>query len=98
GARLAVVPVGYADGWLRSLSHKGSGSIGGYTVPVAGRISMDLTVFDVSDVPEHLVRPGAEIELIGPHLPVDAVAEAAGTIGYEVLTRLGSRYRREYTK
>ena len=52
---------------------------------------MDLITFDVSGVPEALARPGAMIELIGPHQPVDALAAEAGTIGYEILTALGAR-------
>lgn len=96
-ARIATVGVGYADGFLRSLSNRGSGYIGDQRVPLAGRVSMDLITFDVSGVPEALARPGAMIELIGPHQPVDAVAAEAGTIGYEILTALGARYARLYT-
>lgn len=95
--RIATVSVGYADGFLRSLSNRGHGSIGGRTVPLVGRVSMDLTTFDVSAVPAELVAPGRSIELIGPHQPVDAVAAAAGTIGYEILTSLGRRYYRAYS-
>ncbi|CAA7613843.1 alanine racemase [Magnetospirillum sp. SS-4] len=92
--RLATVAVGYADGWLRSLSNSGFGFIGGHKVPIVGRVSMDLTAFDVSDVPESAVYPGAMIELIGPNRPVDDVAAEAGTIGYEILTALGRRHHR----
>jgi alanine racemase len=95
-ARIATVGVGYADGFLRSLSNRGSGYIGNQPVPLVGRVSMDLITFDVSGVPEPLARPGAMIELIGPHRPVDALAADAGTIGYEILTALGSRYARIY--
>jgi alanine racemase len=90
-ARIATVGVGYADGFLRSLSNRGSGYIGDRRVPLVGRVSMDLITFDVSGVPEALARPGAMIELIGPHRPIDALAEEAGTIGYEILTALGAR-------
>jgi len=96
-SRIATVPVGYADGYLRSLSNRASGYIGGHRVPLVGRVSMDLITFDVTGVPDHLCRPGAWIELIGPNRPVDAVAEEAGTIGYEILTSLGGRYHRAYT-
>jgi alanine racemase len=57
---------------------------------------MDLITLDASAVPAALLRPGAEIELIGPSLTADDVARTAGTIGYEVLTRLGARLRRRY--
>jgi alanine racemase len=57
---------------------------------------MDLIALDVSSVPENEAYPGAFIELIGPHNPLDNVARLAGTIGYEVLTRMGSRFHRQY--
>jgi alanine racemase len=95
-ARIATVGVGYADGFLRSLSNRCSGYIGDQRVALVGRVSMDLTTFDVSGVPEQLAQPGGMIELIGPHRPVDALAAEAGTIGYEILTALGARYARIY--
>jgi alanine racemase len=95
--RIATVPVGYADGYLRSLSNRACGYIGGSKVPLVGRVSMDLITFDVSDVPEKECRPGAWIVLIGPNNPVDDVAAAAGTIGYEILTSLGRGYHRIYS-
>jgi len=95
--RIATVPVGYADGYLRSLSNNACGYIGGAKVPLVGRVSMDLITFDVSGVPEHDCRPGAWIELIGANNSVDDAAAAAGTIGYEILTSLGNRYHRVYS-
>jgi alanine racemase len=94
--RLATVAIGYADGWLRSLSHRGSGRLGGTRVPLIGRVSMDLAVFDVSAVDPALARPGGSIELLGDDYGLDAAATDAGTIGYEVLTALGRRYHRVY--
>lgn len=94
--RVATVAFGYADGLFRSLGNRGFGIIGGVKVPVVGRISMDLTTFDVSAVPDDAVHPGAMIELIGPGHDADQLAEEAGTIGYEVLTSLGRRYLRDY--
>lgn len=94
--RIATVGVGYADGWMRSLGNRGAGWIGGHTVPLVGRVSMDLITFDVSDIPAGIATPGASIELIGPHRPVDVVAREAGTIGYEILTGLGDRFARSY--
>ena len=94
--RIATVGVGYADGYLRSLSGRGYGFLGEYRVPLVGRVSMDLITFDVSDVPEQVAHPGALIDLIGANNPVDDVAEAASSIGYEILTSLGGRYHRAY--
>jgi alanine racemase len=94
--RVATVAVGYADGYPRSLSNRGHGFIGGVRVPLVGRVSMDLASFDVTDIPATQLARGGFIELIGPHVPLDEVAEAAGTVGYEILTALGRRYHRRY--
>ena len=94
--RIATVAVGYADGWLRSLSRRGCGYLGGMRVPLLGRVSMDLVTFDVSMADPVLARPGATIELLGACHGVDDVATDAGTIGYEILTALGARYHRIY--
>ncbi|HUC09630.1 MAG TPA: alanine racemase [Stellaceae bacterium] len=94
--RLATVAAGYADGWMRSLSRRGSGLIGGVRVPLLGRVSMDLAVFDVSAADPSIARPGGFIELLGNDYGVDAAAADAGTIGYEILTALGRRYHRIY--
>jgi alanine racemase len=94
--RLATVAVGYADGWLRSLSSRGSGRLGGKRVPLLGRVSMDLVVFDVSNVDPAVAQPGSFIDLLDEDYGVDAAAVDAGTIGYEILTALGNRYHRVY--
>jgi alanine racemase len=94
--RLATVAVGYADGWLRSLSHRGLGRLGGKRVPLLGRVSMDLAVFDVSDVAPAFAQPGDFIDLLDECYGVDAAAADAGTIGYEILTAFGNRYHRVY--
>jgi alanine racemase len=94
--RAATVAVGYADGWLRSLSHRGCGYLGGKRLTLLGRVSMDLVTFDVSAVDPAVAHPGAMIELLGEHYGVDDAAADAGTIGYEILTALGSRYHRIY--
>lgn len=107
-SRLAVCSVGYADGYLRAMSGAGTelrdhgsdgaqGFVHGHRVPVVGRVTMDLTIFDVTDVPEGLLRAGDSIELFGQNVLLDDAAAAADTIGYELLTSLGSRYRRHYT-
>jgi len=94
--RIATIAIGYADGWLRSLSGRGHAFIDGQRVPFAGNVSMDSVTLDVTGIPEARVQPGCEVELLGEHQTVDDVAREAGTIGYEVLTRLGSRFHRQY--
>lgn len=92
---LATIGYGYADGWLRTLSNTGYGAIGGVRVPRVGRVSMDLSTYDVTDVPGDL-HPGMEIELIGDTVSLAEVAGAAGTIPYEILTALSHRAARSY--
>lgn len=94
---VALLSAGYADGIYRSLSNKGKVFWNGIACPIRGRVSMDMIVVDLSDVPED-ERPNAgdRMELIGPHQDADALAEEAGTIGYEILTALGERYERVY--
>ncbi|CAN7226960.1 alanine racemase [Rhizobium rhizogenes] len=106
-SRLAIVSAGYADGYMRSQSSGGVplrqtglpggyGFIAGHKVPVAGRVTMDLTIFDITDLPDNLVRAGDYVELFGSHILVDDAARSAGTIGYEMLTSLGLRHERRY--
>ena len=94
--RIATVAVGYADGWLRSSSHRGSVGLSGRRVPVVGRISMDLLTLDVTECDPAQARPGALVDLIDETYDVDAAAAAAGTIGYEILTSIGRRALRLY--
>jgi alanine racemase len=95
-SRIATIPVGYADGWPRHLSNRGSVFIGGHRTPIVGRVSMDSITLDVTDLPEDLLYAGAPVELLGPHQTIDDVAADAGTISYEILTQLGDRYARAY--
>ncbi len=99
-SRLATIGVGYADGLPIGASgigdHGAVGFIGERPCPILGRISMDLTILDVTDVPAEDLHSGARVELLGPHIGVDDLGRVAGTIGYEILTRLGHRYRRHY--
>jgi alanine racemase len=95
-ARLATVGVGYADGYMRALSNRGVAHIGGAEVPIVGRVSMDLTVLDVSALSEEAAQVGTAVDLLGPQQSPDDLGGRAGTIGYEVLTNLGRRYRRVY--
>lgn len=94
-SRLATIGYGYADGWLRTLSGSGCGALSGVRVPRMGRISMDLSTYDVTDVPGD-VRAGMEIELFGDTVSLAEVAAAAGTIPYEILTGLSRRAARSY--
>jgi alanine racemase len=93
-SRVATAAIGYADGWHRAQSNRGAAVFDGRPVPLVGRVSMDLTTFDVTDHPG--VVPGAWLELVGPGRTPDDVAEAGGTNGYEVLTSLGRRFHRLY--
>lgn len=95
-SRLATIAVGYADGFLRSASNRGRAMWHGVALPILGRVSMDSIVLDASALPENALRPGDTVELIGPDHDLEAVAEAAGTIPYEILTSLGQRYHRRY--
>lgn len=105
-SRLAVLGIGYADGFSRAASGSGvplrsqlpgpRGWLEGYSVPVVGRVSMDLTVFDVTDVPDQVLERAEWVELFGSNVALDDFARAAGTIGYEVLTGMGPRVARVY--
>jgi alanine racemase len=93
-SRIATAAIGYADGLHRSLSNRGRAFFDGTPVPLVGRVSMDLTTFDVTQAPG--VVPGAWLEIIGPEQTPDDLAAAAATNGYEVLTSLGRRFHRIY--
>jgi alanine racemase len=95
-SRIAVVALGYADGLLRAGSASderagGAAVIAGKKCPIVGRISMDLLTVDITDLADGAARRGEFATLIGGELSIDEVAAAAGTIGYEILTRLGPR-------
>jgi len=99
--RVAIVTAGYADGYPRAASATDAAPgaeaiVAGTRCPLAGRISMDLMAIDITALPDHTVRRGDLVTLIGGGIGVDDLAAAAGTIGYEVLTSLGNRYHRVY--
>ncbi len=94
-SRIATAGIGYADGWPRSLSGRGHALFDGTPVPLVGRVSMDLATYDVTDCAA--IRQGDWLEVMGPALPPDTIADWAGTNGYEILTRLGLRYARTYS-
>jgi alanine racemase len=103
-SRIATLATGYADGYLRAagrLTDKDKRPLATTYIedtpaPVVGRVSMDLLTVDVSNVAEAAAQPGGYAELIGDHFSADDLADVAGTIGYEVLTRLGQRHHRIY--
>ncbi len=112
-SRVAIASVGYGDGYPRAASDaRGNlkqaakagiragacAVIAGQRCLMAGRISMDLMAFDVTVLPEDRVRRGSDATLIGAGISVDDVAAWSGTIGYEILTSLGRRYRREWVE
>ncbi|MFM8700977.1 MAG: alanine racemase, partial [Hyphomicrobiales bacterium] len=97
--RIATINLGYADGYPRAASSSdttegGFATFAGRQCPFLGRISMDLTVIDITDIPANTIQRGTLVDLVGPDLPLDQVASAAKTIGYELLTHLGRRVHR----
>lgn len=100
--RLATLGLGYGDGFPAAIGGGEPGRqapeaiIAGRRCPVVGRVSMDFIMLDVTDVPEAAVYRGQTAELLGETIGVDELAERCGTIGYEILTRLGRRYERVY--
>jgi alanine racemase len=102
-SRIATIAAGYADGIPRTASGPdgrpgGHVMIAGHVAPIAGRVSMDLITVDVTDLPEGAARPGEFAKLIGEGLTIEDAGFAAGTIGYEILTRLGPRFTRLYVE
>jgi alanine racemase len=100
-SRIAVVALGYANGLLRAGSASdehagGSAIVAGNRCPIVGRISMDLLMLDITELADGTVRRGDFATLVGGELSIDEVAAAAGTIGYEILTRLGMRCHLDY--
>jgi len=99
--KLAIIAVGYGDGYARAASANKSKPAADVIIarrrcPLLGRVSMDLIAADVTDIPEGIVKRGDYATLLGIDIGVDELAAAMGTIGYEVLTSLGRRYRRIY--
>jgi len=97
-SRIAVLPIGYADGYSRRLSNRGSVLIHGKRAPIVGMICMDMTMVDVTDIPA--ARAGDEVVLMGQQgqerIGADEIAEWSGTIPYEVLCGIGPRVPRIY--
>jgi alanine racemase len=106
-SRLAIAFAGYGDGYPRGLSggdilqrrdgsEPGKAWFNGHLVPVVGRVTMDTSIFDVTDVPSRDIRAGDYLELFGQNHPIAEVARAGGTIPYDLLAGLGLRYHRRY--
>jgi alanine racemase len=97
-SRIAVIPVGYGDGFRRSPRNWGEVLVHGSRAPIVGSVCMDMCMIDVTDVPGE-VRPGDEVILIGSQggeqITVEDVAERLGTINYEVVTQILTRVPRE---
>ncbi|MEQ1710436.1 MAG: alanine racemase [Hyphomicrobium sp.] len=101
-SRIATIAAGYADGIPRTASATseitgGMVAMAGIIAPIVGRVSMDLVTVDVTEIDPDLAQPGGWVELIGPAITLEAAGTAAGTIGYEILTRLGRRFHRIYS-
>lgn len=95
-ARIATIPLGYADGLSTLLTLDRKVYVNGHAAPILGRVSMDLTVIDVTHVPEKDVYLGEQVEIIGDTSHLEDVAKSAQTHGYEVLATIGSRVKRVY--
>jgi alanine racemase len=87
--RIAVAAAGYGDGYPRSAANGTPVAVNGRLAAIAGRVSMDMLTIDVTDLPG--VAPGDGVELWGPAVPVERVAAASGTIGYELICRVSRR-------
>lgn len=99
-SRIATISCGYADGFPRNAGNNprhagGTAIVAGVECPFAGNVSMDLITLDITEVPGEKVKPGDFATLIGDTLDIDRVAASARTNGYEILTNLGRRYRRQ---
>jgi alanine racemase len=100
-SRIATIAAGYADGVPRSASSSEGAACGyvliaGHKVPIVGRVSMDLLTADVTDLPAGALAAGDDAILLGAGLTIEDAGFAAGTIGYEILTRLGARFARRH--
>jgi alanine racemase len=94
---VAVVNIGYADGFSRRLGNGvGEVWVAGYRAKVLGHVCMDMTMIDVTDIPG--IVPGMEVEIFGQHNSIDQIAQAAGTITYEIMTGISARVKRVYVE
>jgi alanine racemase len=99
-SQIATIPIGYDDGYRRALSNRGRVIVGGTFAPVVGRVSMDLTLIDVTDVPgvslhQHVILLGRDGEL---SITAEDLGELAGTISYEITCGISARVPRRYSE
>ncbi|MEF3255062.1 MAG: alanine racemase [Deferribacterales bacterium] len=92
--KVGILPIGYADGYNRLLSNRGEVFIAGKRYPIIGRICMDMTMVDITDLPEALYD--SEVEIMGDNIRADEIASLCSTISYEILTNISSRITRIY--
>jgi alanine racemase len=95
---LATVALGYADGLMRAIGNRGHAAIAGVRAPVAGRVSMDLTTLDVTDIPSDRLSSETEVEFFGDTISLEEAAIAGGTAAYEILTSIAPRVPRQYSE
>ncbi len=96
-SRIATVRIGYADGFSRALGNRnGYMWVKGRKAPVIGNVCMDMTMIDVTDIPE--AKEGDEVEVFGKHIPVQELAKATDTIAYEIMTGISQRVKRIYVE
>lgn len=96
GNRIAVLQIGYADGYNRLLGGRANVRIAGYVVPVVGRVSMDMITADVTNIPLSVLETATHADCLWEGYDVNIMAENLDTIGYEIFTRIGARVQRLY--
>ncbi|MBN8828441.1 MAG: alanine racemase [Sphingobacteriia bacterium] len=96
GSKLAVLAIGYAEGYMRLFGNMGWVNFEGFKLPVVGKISMDLITVDVTEVPDEYLQIGKFVEIIGKNIDFHNVLVQAGTSSSELFSRLGQRLIREY--
>jgi alanine racemase len=93
--RIAIIPIGYADGLVRKAGNKNYHVwINGFKAPIVGNVNMDMSMIDITGIPN--VEIGDEVEVFGPNIPIQLLAKAGDTIFYEILTRISPRVKRIY--
>lgn len=97
-SRIAIIGIGYADGYFRIISNQGFAFVDGHKVPLLGRVSMDMVAIDISAIPAAQITKTTRAEFINHTQTVDDLAKQCNTIGYEIFTRIGNRVRRVYNQ
>lgn len=96
GTIIAAVPVGYADGYPRSLSNLGYCFINNIKVPIVGKVNMDCISLDISALPKNMQKIGQKVDIISDNINISTLASMSGMIEHNILTSFGSRYKVEY--